>query len=432
MCGIFGGIGQNVNVGTIRALALINRERGTDSLGFFNSNGKILKLAGDPLDCLGRAEFAGYLKNSARDGWFVAGHTRYATMGSVTTRNAHPFQFGSIIGTHNGCVTIPRNRNYSVDSEYLFDQLNRHNGDYQRALADISGYWGLAWFDGDAFYLQAHENKVALGRAADGVWYYSSDATHLAACIDARDGVTILQTGATVRFTRDKERFQVMPDFQSSAAKYVRWTDTSRAGGGGRKKSAASMTSIGYKAPTKYSAPAAKSVPAAKSAPAVPAASSVYDEYANMLSGHAWSDFERLAREAGYKYPEDFMGEMGFSSEREAYAFIKQMNSTDSSEKAAVVDDTDWLVDDELNDFEDLLTRTGYLTIEEFMESEGIHDEREAYEYLKDALFQDSGNWTDIDPDTGEFTGSDSVDELDGFQIIDPLGRDEAADCMVR
>ena len=55
MCGIFGAIG-NANPGTIRALALINRERGMDSLGFFDSKGHV-KRAGDPLDLLAEPEF---------------------------------------------------------------------------------------------------------------------------------------------------------------------------------------------------------------------------------------------------------------------------------------------------------------------------------------------------------------------------------------
>ena len=42
MCGIFGAIGHNISAGTIRALALVNRERGTDSLGFFSSSGKFV------------------------------------------------------------------------------------------------------------------------------------------------------------------------------------------------------------------------------------------------------------------------------------------------------------------------------------------------------------------------------------------------------
>ena len=46
MCGIFGGIGRNVNPAIIRALAIANKARGKDSLGFFDSSGKCVKAQG--------------------------------------------------------------------------------------------------------------------------------------------------------------------------------------------------------------------------------------------------------------------------------------------------------------------------------------------------------------------------------------------------
>ncbi|MCA1558695.1 MAG: class II glutamine amidotransferase, partial [Acidobacteria bacterium] len=47
----------------------------------------------------------------------VLGHTRKATTGEVTRRNAHPFSIGGIIGAHNGIVDNHRelNRVYSRD-----------------------------------------------------------------------------------------------------------------------------------------------------------------------------------------------------------------------------------------------------------------------------------------------------------------------------
>lgn len=224
MCGIFGAIGKSINPGIIRALALANRERGTDSLGFFGSSGASVKRAGDPLACLADSEFSAFVDNP---GWFVAGHTRHATHGKVTDENAHPFRFGSIIGAHNGIVQYPRDRNYRVDSEYLFDELNRHKGDYQAAFADITGYWGLSWFDGTFFYLQAHDNDIAVGCDRRGTWYYSSDWMHLEACASPRK-IRILSRGNTLRFSASggKER---LPKFVSTA-RYLKF-DKSRTNG---------------------------------------------------------------------------------------------------------------------------------------------------------------------------------------------------------
>jgi hypothetical protein len=203
MCGIFGGIGTKISSGTIRALAIVNRERGTDSLGFFSSTGKMSKMAGDPLQCLGQAEISNYVDRACRKAWFLAGHTRLATHGKVIARNAHPFRFGRVIGAHNGVVSYPKEGGYQVDSEYLFDSLNKADGDYQAALEKVSGYWGLSWFDGGAFYLQAHKNTIALGCDARGTWYYSSDPEHLAACVSLTREYMELMNGDTVRFTEN-------------------------------------------------------------------------------------------------------------------------------------------------------------------------------------------------------------------------------------
>lgn len=215
MCGIFGGIGKNLNPGVIRALAIINRVRGTDSLGFFSNTGKCVKRVGDPLVCLRDDDFTCFIPKSCGKGWFLAGHTRRATSGRVTTRNAHPFRYGRIIGCHNGCVTLPAGSNYQVTSEYLLDRLNQE-GDYQKAFADIKGWWGLTWFDGEAFYLQAHDNTICIGRDSFNNWYYSSEWKHLEACTGPLHNIAIISEGATIRFTLKNQMYERQPTFVST------------------------------------------------------------------------------------------------------------------------------------------------------------------------------------------------------------------------
>jgi asparagine synthetase B (glutamine-hydrolysing) len=214
MCGIFGAIGS-ANPGIIRALALINRERGTDSLGFFDSKGHV-KRAGDPLDLLAEPQFQEFIDRACCKSWFIAGHTRAATHGAITNRNAHPFRYGRYIGTHNGAVSTPKDSKYRVDSEYLIDQLNRHDGDYQTAFQNIAGWWGLAWFDGAEFYLQAHGNEIALGLDSRGVWYYTSDWQHLESAVGRLTDFVIIERGATVKFDCKHLEYTQTPDFYSS------------------------------------------------------------------------------------------------------------------------------------------------------------------------------------------------------------------------
>jgi len=227
VCGIFGAVGCGWNQGTLRALAWANRERGTDSLGFFDSSGKMIKSAVDPDEALAQENITNWLNNSEKGcekrpaSWFVAGHTRQATRGAVNRQNSHPFRYGKVIGCHNGMVDAPKG--YEVDSQYLFDSLNKAKGDYNKAWDDISGYWGVAWFDGEAFYLQSHHGDVHVG-LKDGVWYYSSSKAHLAACIGFNASIKGLAEGQTLRF-KVHEGSVIMEEvakFESAAPEY--WT----------------------------------------------------------------------------------------------------------------------------------------------------------------------------------------------------------------
>lgn len=177
MCGIFGAIGKGFDKSIIRGLAIANRDRGTDSLGFVINDYKIWKQADDPLNCMLSDDFNEYTKMWDYS-WFIIGHTRSATRGNIIRKNAHPFRRGRFVGVHNGVINAPVK--CTVDSMYLWDQLKRWRGDYQTAWKDIWGNWGLAWYDGKHVYLQAHCQTLATAEV-DGITYFSSDFRHLSA-----------------------------------------------------------------------------------------------------------------------------------------------------------------------------------------------------------------------------------------------------------
>lgn len=214
MCGLFGAIGKSINTHVIRALALINRERGTHGLGLFDNSGKSVKTGKDALKALTFNDFTKFINYRHR--WFLAGHTRHATRGKINNRNAHPFRYGCIIGAHNGMVIAPKK--YNVDSEYLFDKLNKSGGDYQTALADVRGYWGLTWYDGDNFYITAHDNSIYIGHASDGTFYYSSEKSHLSACI-GRAQYECIDNGRVLRFSHNSTNYEELPRFISIVEK---------------------------------------------------------------------------------------------------------------------------------------------------------------------------------------------------------------------
>tara|TARA_R110000737_G_scaffold203215_2_gene222333 strand:- start:399 stop:1463 length:1065 start_codon:yes stop_codon:yes gene_type:complete len=77
-------------------------------------------------------------------------HTRHATEGEVSVRNAHPFVVGNTIGVHNGMIynhediDEKHKEMYEVDSQYLFHFINE-NDSLQKALDEIYGDYALAW-----------------------------------------------------------------------------------------------------------------------------------------------------------------------------------------------------------------------------------------------------------------------------------------------
>jgi hypothetical protein len=156
------------------------------------------KGAGDPSLVLRKKRVKKWLKHSCDTGWFIAGHTRFATRGKVNRRNSHPFRYGRIIGSHNGMCDAPQK--FKVDSEYLFYAINKARGDYQAGLEEIGGYWGLSWYDGEHFYLLSHSGEIAY-EIIGGVLYYSSSWTHLDSCTGGDSDV--LKEGQVIRISPD-------------------------------------------------------------------------------------------------------------------------------------------------------------------------------------------------------------------------------------
>ncbi len=101
MCGIIGCLGFNSAYDTLISGLKLLEYRGYDSVGVavFNSGKvKVCKLAGRTSDLENK------LKNKDLRGTCGIGHTRWATHGEVSNRNAHPFKVGKITLVHNGII----------------------------------------------------------------------------------------------------------------------------------------------------------------------------------------------------------------------------------------------------------------------------------------------------------------------------------------
>lgn len=192
---------------------MANRERGKEALGFFDSTESIFKKADDPIDVLATGDCTDWMDRAERDAWFVVGHTRYGTRGANIDDNSHPFQYGNVIGSHNGIIDAPNN--YTVDSEYAIDMLNQAKSDYQKALEDDWGYWTLAWYDNrlGELFVSMYDNTCGIAKYK-GVWYFSSDPDHLATAFGVRDTI-VLKNGQTVSFD-NKGRMKYRKKFSSN------------------------------------------------------------------------------------------------------------------------------------------------------------------------------------------------------------------------
>jgi len=132
----------------------------------------------------------------------LMGHCRASTKGETIRKNAHPFMFENIIGTHNGTLS---NRTHSefegykklgTDSECIFAEIE--NSGIEETVKKFRGPWStnteqcedayaLVWFNASENSLNMLRNRERpLYYAFDKdkkTLFYSSEACHLAAAM---------------------------------------------------------------------------------------------------------------------------------------------------------------------------------------------------------------------------------------------------------
>ncbi|MSR86930.1 glutamine--fructose-6-phosphate transaminase (isomerizing) [Candidatus Peribacteria bacterium] len=175
MCGIFGYVGKRTDAGTIAIEGLKNLEyRGYDSWGIACTAGKELTVSKDigPIGGIRSEDF------SAPCSLAVA-HTRWATHGGVTQRNAHPHlsEDGSIAVVHNGIVENYlelrrdlKEKGHTFQSEtdtevipHLIEEELKKCGDFAEAVRNACLH-----FDGRYAILALHTGSNMLVAARTG------------------------------------------------------------------------------------------------------------------------------------------------------------------------------------------------------------------------------------------------------------------------
>ncbi len=217
MCGIVGYIGEYNNAGEVLLEGLKRLEyRGYDSAGICvmsEDKSKTFKAVGKVV------ELEKKIGKYHTDTTMGIAHTRWATHGKPSIKNAHPHSSGKIHLVHNGIIEnyqelkdklIKKGHKFSseTDSEvvaHLIDEYSKKN-DFEKsvfeALQDIKGAYALVILSEDEpekMIAVRNSSPLVVGVADDG-FVLASDAS---AIIQHTDKVVYLDDGELVIFTPD-------------------------------------------------------------------------------------------------------------------------------------------------------------------------------------------------------------------------------------
>lgn len=175
MCGIV-GVAGNITVKeekALRTMLILDQIRGEDSTGIaaVDTDGEVwvAKEVGPPHILF---DSRMYTKTLARKNRVVIGHNRYATVGGVSRRTAHPFEVDHLVGVHNGTIRnkykLLDHTQFTVDSENLYHHIAR-NG-LRDLLNTVDGAYSLVWWDTEEEelnFLRNDERPMFIAASAD-------------------------------------------------------------------------------------------------------------------------------------------------------------------------------------------------------------------------------------------------------------------------
>lgn len=182
LVGIAGVIGLQEKK-AFRHLLVFDTIRGEHSTGVLfvtsSGNSEIMKKVGSPFELFDSKRYESLL---SQPNVILMGHNRHATQGAINSRNAHPFEFPSIIGMHNGTLVsqhlLDDSRDFLVDSENIYHHMEK-NG-HMHTAANLHGAYSLTWYnkeDRKLHFMRNKERPMCYTRSKSGnTLFWASEA----------------------------------------------------------------------------------------------------------------------------------------------------------------------------------------------------------------------------------------------------------------
>lgn len=145
----------------------------------------LAKQVGNPYELMDTPKFEALFRGINK---VVIGHNRWATQGKVNKFNAHPYEFDSVVGAHNGTLlnrhTLFEYGLHDVDSQNLYHHLDKRG--LKDLLTKLDGAWALTWYNKDEDtlnFLRNRERPLHLAVSEDSVLFWASEPWMLEAAM---------------------------------------------------------------------------------------------------------------------------------------------------------------------------------------------------------------------------------------------------------
>lgn len=191
MCGLFGVVSSRTlttkGLEAFIDLGFVSSLRGKDSTGVMalergkkgRFDNRILKEAANSVTFFSSGTTKNFLNHNRNKTVCLLGHTRTATMGKVTSLNAHPYRVNNIVGFHNGtCNKFKPTSEEKTDSRMMFESIAGVGLDETiHSLWSNDAYCIVLYNEKDntVQFVRNDKRPLVFGTSKDGETFYASE-----------------------------------------------------------------------------------------------------------------------------------------------------------------------------------------------------------------------------------------------------------------